>query len=441
MHRPFTLYKESLKSGTFWYARFWDEEIGKYNRSRSTGIKAEGKKERKHEAEEAARKLLAEIASLPPKVKTPKYYNAVIGNPSISISQSVKNSEPVKTCYATTAETPLIIYLQNFWTAESEYVRFKSDVQKKPLSINYIEMNHDDIRRHVEPFPVFATMTVGELNKAALTKYLIWLAGRRKQYKKKDGTVTIGDPISGHRANSILQAVRVAVRWAVDNDELEKDPFHKLGDVTEFLKEKGVLNLEERNRLINLPVKNHRYRLAMLLGCLCGMRRGEMRGLLWCDIEDDVIHIKHNYIDKEADKKPKYNSIRKVPLPTAVKELLEIVRENVENSAPDNYVFESPKLKGKPLSNNFFRDAVKKELLSIGICEAEQKERFITPHSLRHTFITLAQISGIPDVVICALAGHKSLTTTSKYSHVPQVIDFAEAKKKLDASYLLAQGL
>jgi integrase len=148
-------------------------------------------------------------------------------------------------------------------------------------------------------------MTLGELNKAVLKKYLIWLAGRRKQYKKKDGTITIGDPISSRRANSILQTFRVAVRWAVDNEELDKDPFRNLGDVTESMKEKGVLTLEERNKLISLPVKNHRYRLAMLLGCLCGMRRGEMRGLLWGDIEDDVINIRHNYIDKEADKKPK----------------------------------------------------------------------------------------------------------------------------------------
>jgi hypothetical protein len=38
MRRPFTLYKEKTKSGTFWYARFWDEAAMKYKHSRSTGI-------------------------------------------------------------------------------------------------------------------------------------------------------------------------------------------------------------------------------------------------------------------------------------------------------------------------------------------------------------------------------------------------------------------
>jgi len=47
MRHPFSLYKEVKKSGTLWYARFWDETAQKYNRSRSTGIAVEGKKERR----------------------------------------------------------------------------------------------------------------------------------------------------------------------------------------------------------------------------------------------------------------------------------------------------------------------------------------------------------------------------------------------------------
>jgi hypothetical protein len=39
MRRPFTLYKEQTKSGTIWYARFWDETVQKYAHSRTTGKK------------------------------------------------------------------------------------------------------------------------------------------------------------------------------------------------------------------------------------------------------------------------------------------------------------------------------------------------------------------------------------------------------------------
>jgi integrase len=331
---------------------------------------------------------------------------------------------------------PLIQYLEQFWSSNSEYANFKRDVQKNPLTPYYIEMNHDDVRRHVEPFPDFANVTVGSLNKAILKKWLIWLASRKTQRRKKDGTLIEGGTLSSRRANAVLQSVRVAVRWAVDNEEIPSDPFRKLGEVTEDMKEKGVLTLEERNTLIKLPIADHRTRLVMLIGSLCGLRRGEMRGLQWGDIADGIITVQHNYLDKEGLKLPKYNSIRKVPVPTAVQSLLDTLPQNAINASPESFVLESPYRPGKPLNNNFFRDGVAKELSGLGITEAQQKERFITCHSLRHTFVTLAQLSGIPEVVISALAGHKNVGVTKKYTHVPQVIDFNDARKKIEVSYM-----
>jgi integrase len=305
-------------------------------------------------------------------------------------------------------------------------------------------MNHDDVRRHVEPFSGFDGITVGSLNKAILKKWLIWLAGRKTQRKKKDGTVVEGNTISGRRANSVIQAVRVAVRWALDNEEISADPFHKLGVVSESLKETGVLSFAERTDLINKPVIDCRSRLVMVLGSYCGLRRGEMRGLQWGDIADGIITIQHNFIDDEGVKQPKYNSVRKVPITSEVQKMLDITRKEQElldikqkrpvNISPERYVLESPQRPGKPLSNNFFREGVTKELESIGITVTQQKERFLTCHSLRHTFITLAQLSGVPDVVIRALAGHKSEQVQRKYSHVPQVIDFNDARKKLEGN-------
>ena len=410
MRRPFTLYKEKTKSGTFWYARFWNEAAQKYKHSRSTGILVEGKKERRYEAEEAARRLFDEL----------------------SVTKSnVTNT--LATQDLTIADVPLIQYLTDFWTPNSEYAQYKRDVKKKPLTPGYIEMNHEDIRRHVEPFSGFDGVTVGSLNKAILKKWLIWLAGRKIIRRKKDGTIIEGDTITGRRANIVIQSVRVAIRWAVDNDEILIDPFRKLGEVSETEKEKGVLTFEERNKLTELPVTDYRTRLVMLLGSYCGLRRGEMRGLQWGDIADGIITVRHNFLNKEGLKQPKCNSTRKVPITAAVQEILNTARKNSFNTSPESYILESPLTPGKPLCNNFFRDGVTKELEKIGITLTKQRERFLTCHSLRHTFITLAQLSGISDVEIRALAGHKSEKVMKKYSHVPQVIDFDKARKKLEA--------
>jgi integrase len=434
MRYPFTLYKVKARKETTWHARFWDEEAQKYHYSRSTGIPVEGKKERRREAEEAAKKIYD--ALIIPLIKSKSTINLD------TTSSPAPSTEQTHTTTAV-AKMPLLQYLESFWTPTSEYANFKRDVQKKPLTNYYIEMNHDDVRRHVEPFPGFSGVTVGSLNKAILKKWLIWLASRKTQRRKKDGTLIEGDTLSSRRANAVLQAVRVAIRWAVDNEEIPSDPFRKLGEVTESMREKGVLTLEERNRLIASPYTDHRTRLVMLLGSLCGLRRGEMRGLQWGDISDGIINVQHNYQDKEGLKLPKYNSVRKVPVPDAVQNILDISYEKAFNTSPDTFILESPINPGKPLNNNFFREGVSKELKSLGISETHKKERFLSCHSLRHTFVTLAQLSGIPDVVISALVGHKNNSgfkkgadVTQTYSHVSQVIDFNEARKQIELSYI-----
>jgi hypothetical protein len=208
MRRPYTLYKETLKIGTFWYARFWDESLKKYAHSRSTGIPVEGKRERRWEAEKTAEALCAEFAN--PQTKEPPSSSAV---PIIS-------SKPLTSKAAlpapTVADMPLIQYLEEFWTENSEYAR---------------------------------------------------IAGRNTLRRKKDGTVFENKIMSGRRANSVLQSMRVAIRWAVDNEDLAIDPFRRLGEVAENLREKGVLTLEERNTLIAAPISDPRCRLAVLLGC------------------------------------------------------------------------------------------------------------------------------------------------------------------------------
>jgi integrase len=284
------------------------------------------------EAEEVAKTLLDKAKPLflakSPKMK--EMPTPIQGG----VSSEVSLTKPLKV-----ADMPLIQYLTNFWTPNSEYACYKRDVKKKPLTTYYIEMNHDDVRRHIEPFPGFA-----------------------------------GEDISGRRANAVLQSMRVAIRWAVDNEKIPTALFRKLGDVAEIIHEKGVLTLEERNCIIDALVVDYRTRLVMLLGCLCSMRRGEMRGLQWGDIEDGTILIRHNYQDKDSLKLPKYNSVRKVPISTSVQKLSDKAREYSADVSPDSFILSSLDSK-KPLSNNFFRNAVYKELEAVGISLDQQKNK------------------------------------------------------------------
>jgi integrase len=124
--------------------------------------------------------------------------------------------------------------------------------------------------------------------------------GKKVVHKRKDGTIAEGGPISGRRINSILQGIRVAVRWAIDNEDLTVDPFRKLDEAAEESREKGILTPVELKKLIALPVSDPFSRLAVLLAARCGMRRGEVRGLKLGDIKDGIITIQHNYVNADG---------------------------------------------------------------------------------------------------------------------------------------------
>ena len=420
-HAPYSLYKKQTKPGLMWYARFWDTEAKKYSTVRSTGIMVEGKRERWREADDAAKVILEELR------KSPK-----------SIEPLPSSDEKIK------AFSPFIQYLLDFWSPESEYIKYKRDVKKKPLCASYIQMNHDDVLRHVATYPDFQNISLEQLNRKLLKQWQIWMAGKKVTHIKKDGTSIEGKPLSGRRINSVLQGMRIAVRWAVDNETLLSDPFRKLDEVTEETKEKGILTLEELNKLIALPVNDPYSRLAVLLAARCGMRRGEIRGLKWGDIQDDIITIQHNYVNSDGLKSPKIKggitvkNSSPVPLPSDVQAVLIMVKQFSNFTEDNNFVFQGARKKEedidkeKNISAEYFRYAFAKELKSLGINEETQKTRNLTFHGLRHTFVSLGRLAGLNSFEIQTLARHKSERMMEQYSHGKQAIDFIDMKKRLE---------
>jgi integrase len=367
---------------------------------RSIGIPVEGKRERRREAEDAAQKLRVSLVE--------------------------------KGLFSEVAKKPLIRFLLDFWTPDSDYAYEKRGVEKKPLSLNYIKSNHIDIENHVEPFPEFQGLTVGELTRAKVRAWKLWAAKRG---------------MSGRKINIVLEAMRVPIRNAYREEKISTDPFLNVKEAVHIEKEKGILTPAEVAALIRSEIKNPRWRLAILLGCLCGMRRGEIRGLQWGDIGEGIITIRHNWVDSEGLKAPKCASHRVVPFPISVQTVLETVRNSSKNTAPESFIFEQIDNPGIPVGEQFFRHALDRELSAIGIPGEwprwekekasegyvnEQKRRNLTFHSLRHTYITLGRLAGITDVEIQALAGHRDGRMMENYTHTGQVLDFTAAREKLE---------
>jgi integrase len=395
MRCPFTLFKKKAGNGLIWYARFWNDKARRYTLARSTGIYVEGKKERKREAELKAQEMLSEI----------RFEMEV-------------------------ADSPIVSYLENFWKPDSPYVKECSVLRKKPLSAYYVHQNSVNVRLHIKPFSGFNKITLRSITAGIIKDWMAWAADNN---------------LSGRTINSVLSTMRVAVHYAVNREELDRDPFRNVKEAADSPKEKGILTFDERTKLINSEPTAPHSRLAVLLGLLCGMRRGEVRGLKWGDIDNGLINLTHNFVNVEGLKKPKRGKERTVPYLDVVEKAFEEVRKITLHLAPDNYVFESLEHPGTPMGETFFRNALRRELEGIGISNgkkasknnpaipSEQKKRNLTFHSLRHTFITLGRLDGVlSDLEIQAVAGHSTRRMMEHYSHAEKVIDFRGMREKME---------
>ncbi|MDR1279137.1 MAG: site-specific integrase [Treponema sp.] len=329
-------------------------------------------------------------------------------------------------------DTPLLQYLADFWKDGSPYVRECTQVRKKPLSARYLRGHRDDTRLHIEPFPGFQGIILRQLTPGLIRDWMTWAAEKG---------------LKGGRINKVMEAMRGAVKYAFQREEISRDPFRNIGKAPDTRKEKGVLTPVELAALIRAPVTDPRGRLAVLLGALCGLRLGEVRGLLWGDIGDGIITVRHNFIDEDGLKAPKCGSTGLVPFTESVGAAIEEVHRVSVNPGPERYVMESLKCPGKPCGKGYFEQALQRELETIGIPGKrrphlgkkspegyvdEQRRRNLTFHGLRHTFVTLGRLAGISDLEIQALARHKSGAMMERYSHAGQVLDFAAAREKLE---------
>ena len=133
----------------------------------------------------------------------------------------------------------------------------------------------------------------------------------------------------------------------------------------------------------------------MIFALNTGMRRGEILGLKWrdLDIKRGVIYL-HN--TKNGEK-------RELPINEQVKTALIRVRKNPLSE----YIF--CKQDGSPAGD------IKKSFLTAMSKSGIKDFRF---HDLRHTFASHLVMSGADLNTVRELLGHKSLQMTLRYSHL-----------------------
>ncbi|MCM8778670.1 MAG: tyrosine-type recombinase/integrase [Candidatus Omnitrophica bacterium] len=199
--------------------------------------------------------------------------------------------------------------------------------------------------------------------------------------------------VSPATVNRNLACLKSMFNRAIEWGKAKENPVKK---VKLFRENNKRLRYLEKEEIIKLLANcNKHLRPIVVVALNTGMRKGEILGLKWHDVDfrRGIIYLLNT---KNGEK-------REIPMNEQVKTALIRVRKHLESP----YIFCKPD--GKPYGNvrKSFYTALKKS----GIINF----RF---HDLRHTFASQLVMSGVDLNTVRELMGHKSLEMTLRYSHL-----------------------
>ena len=359
MRLPYILYqrKQGGKKGKVYYVAFWDAADKSYTRRRSTGQTSGGA------ADDQARKWLAE------------------GIPAAS-------------------GTTFKEYLTSFWESNGNYARAKLARGRK-LSAAYQANSRGAVKKWVVPWldDKHPRLILEHVTAGICEGLLMYLNGAG---------------MSARRANSIYQAVTVALSEAHRLGRIRENPARKVGKLAETHAVREILTPAEARAFFALPWADARYLAINLLAATTGLRLGECLGLRAECVHDDWIDVSSNWQDGEGLKAPKWGSARAVPCPARTVAALRAL----PNPWSDGFVFAGDR-KGRPLSKRKVEKAFNAAIAAIGISDEERRRRGLTFHSFRHWFNSMLR-GKIPDHALRMMTGHRDEKMTDRYTEITE---------------------
>jgi integrase/recombinase XerD len=164
-----------------------------------------------------------------------------------------------------------------------------------------------------------------------------------------------------------------------------------------------VLSQEDVKKLL-LTIKNQKHLAMLSLLYSCGLRSGELTGLLPADIDSSRGFV--------CIKSGKGKKDRLVPLSLLI---LDMLRKYFTVYRPEKYLFEGAR-PGEPYAARSLQEVFKKAQKTAGIPGK------LTLHTLRHSYATHLLEAGTHLRVIQEVLGHSSSKTTEIYTHVSSTL-------------------
>lgn len=269
------------------------------------------------------------------------------------------------------------------------------------LEITTFEGYKRYIDNHIKP-------TLGKIKLCELTPIQIqnfYNKERKKKFSEK----------------TILQEHRIlhrAFKKAVADGMLSRNPCDSVDAPSPDEYEATIYTEEQFINLLD-KLKGHRMEAIILIAGMCGLRRGELLGLSWDDveIESGMLHVHKSIVPTSEgiiEKEPKTKkSIRSISIPSIIIPILKKLRG-------------IGKLYTKLDGNNYNPGSVSKYFKKF---LKDNELPHIRLHDLRHFNCTMMLKHGVSEREAMERSGHSNPTMIRKYQHVLKEMDKKSADK------------
>ena len=243
----------------------------------------------------------------------------------------------------------------------------------------------------------------------------------------KDGVnQNTGKALSRKTMVHYLSFISTVIDYAIKMDMLTDNPCRRVTIPKGSKKERKILTKEQTEEFFKLlQIAPLKYQAFFMLDIYSGMRRGEMLGLEWKDIDFDtgVIHIQRtsNYTKAKGiytDTTKTENSVRYVKVPMEIIEILKRYKlEQDEEKANlgslwNDYDRLFVKWDGRPMNPQTPYGWLKE------FCD-KNNFPFYGIHQFRHLHTSLLIGAGIDPTTVSGILGHSQVSTTlNLYSHM-----------------------
>ena len=304
----------------------------------------------------------------------------------------------------------------------SDFAKEYLSIQKTSLSPTSYVLYERIIEKHI--VPMLGRMRLRDIKTYHVQDFIM----RLNSMPRSDGKPGHIAPQTVKRYTSVLRSMlTMAYKMYYMDDDVGLS--RRLTFPKERYQEVDVFTIEETKTILDAAkTEPINIRLLIELALFTGMRRGEIIGLKWSDINFDkqCLSVKRSIYKpkskKSVEKEPKsHSSIRTIAIPNCLCETLKEYKKSQEEYSLSLATWQNLEYVFTDKNGNAMNPQTPTKQFSKFL--DRHNIRHLKFHCLRHTSATLLLSNGCDIKTISARLGHSSIETTNIYVHMLKSVD------------------